>query len=267
MTTWIYNDFFWALVLTSSDSKRPITSGLGRLTGEFVWKLSLRDCDGWAANAKTLQQVLVRRYLLLVARRIEDAAKTVVRALPIYGHYVNDTDCSDDLMRKHLCQIDEHVVAKQAAALYSLVAEFNRTEQQLRVGDNTAAQLQLAEATRAYEQAKSACGVISGAKALEAAAADVAGDLLKRQLALPRAVRAPGGARAGARGCCRRRRAQKAGQGRQDGAQSGGGDADAGGRRLGVAQGSKSLRRCKAAEAPQSLPVTQPAAWGAEGGT
>jgi multiple sugar transport system permease protein len=31
MTTWIYNEFFWALVLMSDDSKRPITSALRRL--------------------------------------------------------------------------------------------------------------------------------------------------------------------------------------------------------------------------------------------
>ena len=41
MTTWIYNDFFWALVLMSNDSKRPITSALGRLQGEFVTDYNL----------------------------------------------------------------------------------------------------------------------------------------------------------------------------------------------------------------------------------
>lgn len=41
MTTWIYNDFFWALILVSQDSKRPITSGLRRLNGEFVTDFNL----------------------------------------------------------------------------------------------------------------------------------------------------------------------------------------------------------------------------------
>ncbi|HEX6446130.1 MAG TPA: carbohydrate ABC transporter permease [Streptosporangiales bacterium] len=33
--TWIYNDFLWALVLMSSGDKRPITSALNNLRGEF----------------------------------------------------------------------------------------------------------------------------------------------------------------------------------------------------------------------------------------
>jgi multiple sugar transport system permease protein len=33
--TWIYNDFFWALVLMKSGSKMPITSALNNLQGEF----------------------------------------------------------------------------------------------------------------------------------------------------------------------------------------------------------------------------------------
>ena len=33
--TWIYNDFFWALVLMSTGDKRPITSALNNLQGEF----------------------------------------------------------------------------------------------------------------------------------------------------------------------------------------------------------------------------------------
>jgi multiple sugar transport system permease protein len=36
LTTWIYNDFFWATVLMSSGSKRPITSALNDLQGQFV---------------------------------------------------------------------------------------------------------------------------------------------------------------------------------------------------------------------------------------
>jgi multiple sugar transport system permease protein len=36
LTTWIYNDFFWATVLMSTGSDRPITSALNNLQGEFV---------------------------------------------------------------------------------------------------------------------------------------------------------------------------------------------------------------------------------------
>lgn len=36
LTTWIYNDFFWATVLMSTGSKRPVTSALANLQGQFV---------------------------------------------------------------------------------------------------------------------------------------------------------------------------------------------------------------------------------------
>lgn len=61
MTTWIYNDFFWALVLTSSDSKRPITSGLGRLTGEFVTDYNLLAAGAMIAALPTLIVFFVLR--------------------------------------------------------------------------------------------------------------------------------------------------------------------------------------------------------------
>ena len=35
MTTWIYNDFFWSIVLLKSGNKRPITAALSNLQGEF----------------------------------------------------------------------------------------------------------------------------------------------------------------------------------------------------------------------------------------
>jgi multiple sugar transport system permease protein len=34
--TWIYNDFFWALMLFKSGGKRPITAALNNLSGEFL---------------------------------------------------------------------------------------------------------------------------------------------------------------------------------------------------------------------------------------
>ena len=36
VTTWIYNDFFWAITLISTGNKRPITSALANLQGQFV---------------------------------------------------------------------------------------------------------------------------------------------------------------------------------------------------------------------------------------
>jgi multiple sugar transport system permease protein len=36
LTTWVYNDFFWAITLISTGDKRPITSALANLQGQFV---------------------------------------------------------------------------------------------------------------------------------------------------------------------------------------------------------------------------------------
>ena len=36
LTTWIYNDFFWAIALVSSGDRLPITSALNSLKGEFI---------------------------------------------------------------------------------------------------------------------------------------------------------------------------------------------------------------------------------------
>jgi multiple sugar transport system permease protein len=54
MTTWIYNEFFWAIVMIKSDSKRPITSALGRLQGEFVTDLNLLAAGAIMAALPTL---------------------------------------------------------------------------------------------------------------------------------------------------------------------------------------------------------------------
>ena len=61
MTTWIYNDFFWALVLMSTDRKRPITSALGRLTGEFVTDYNLLAAGAIIAALPTLIVFFVLR--------------------------------------------------------------------------------------------------------------------------------------------------------------------------------------------------------------
>jgi multiple sugar transport system permease protein len=61
MTTWIYNDFFWALVLMATDRKRPITSALGRLQGEFVTDYNLLAAGAMIALLPTLIVFLVLR--------------------------------------------------------------------------------------------------------------------------------------------------------------------------------------------------------------
>lgn len=61
MTTWIYNDFFWALVLMATDNKRPITSALGRLQGEFVTDYNLLAAGAMIAAIPTLIVFFVLR--------------------------------------------------------------------------------------------------------------------------------------------------------------------------------------------------------------
>lgn len=61
MTTWIYNDFFWALVLMSTDKKRPITSALGRLQGEFTTDYNLLAAGAMIAVIPTLVVFFVMR--------------------------------------------------------------------------------------------------------------------------------------------------------------------------------------------------------------
>jgi multiple sugar transport system permease protein len=61
MTTWIYNEFFWALVLMSQDSKRPITSALRRLQGEFVTDFNLLAAGAIIAASPTVILFFVLR--------------------------------------------------------------------------------------------------------------------------------------------------------------------------------------------------------------
>jgi multiple sugar transport system permease protein len=61
MTTWIYNDFFWALVLMATDRKRPITSALGRLTGEWSTDYNLLAAGAMIAAIPTLVVFFVLR--------------------------------------------------------------------------------------------------------------------------------------------------------------------------------------------------------------
>jgi multiple sugar transport system permease protein len=54
MTTWIYNDFLWALVLMSTGSKRPITAALNNLKGEYFTDLNLLAAGAMMAAIPTL---------------------------------------------------------------------------------------------------------------------------------------------------------------------------------------------------------------------
>jgi multiple sugar transport system permease protein len=54
LTTWIYNDFFWAVVLISSGDKRPVTSALANLQGQFVTNQNLIAAAALMAAVPTL---------------------------------------------------------------------------------------------------------------------------------------------------------------------------------------------------------------------
>jgi multiple sugar transport system permease protein len=54
LTTWIYNDFFWAITLISTGNKRPITSALANLQGQFVANNNLVAAAALMAAVPTL---------------------------------------------------------------------------------------------------------------------------------------------------------------------------------------------------------------------
>lgn len=54
LTTWIYNDFFWAITLISTGNERPITSALANLTGQFVSDQNLIAAAALMAAVPTL---------------------------------------------------------------------------------------------------------------------------------------------------------------------------------------------------------------------
>ena len=54
LTTWIYNDFFWAITLISTGNERPITSALANLQGEFVSNQNLIAAAAMLAAVPTL---------------------------------------------------------------------------------------------------------------------------------------------------------------------------------------------------------------------
>jgi multiple sugar transport system permease protein len=57
--TWIYNDFFWALVLMQSGDKRPITSAIGSLGGLYFTDNNLIAAGALLAAIPTLLVFLV----------------------------------------------------------------------------------------------------------------------------------------------------------------------------------------------------------------
>ena len=61
MTTWIYNEFFWALILMSDDAKRPITSALRRLQGQYVTDFNLLAAGAIIAAAPTVIMFFILR--------------------------------------------------------------------------------------------------------------------------------------------------------------------------------------------------------------
>lgn len=60
LTTWVYNDFFWAITLISTGDKRPVTSALANLQGQFV---SNQNLIAAAALIAAIPTVLI--YILL----------------------------------------------------------------------------------------------------------------------------------------------------------------------------------------------------------
>jgi multiple sugar transport system permease protein len=54
LTTWIYNDFFWAITLISHGNKRPITSALANLQGQFVTNQNMIAAAALMAAIPTL---------------------------------------------------------------------------------------------------------------------------------------------------------------------------------------------------------------------
>jgi len=54
LTTWIYNDFFWAITLISTGGKRPITSALQNLQGQFISNQNLIAAAAMLAAVPTL---------------------------------------------------------------------------------------------------------------------------------------------------------------------------------------------------------------------
>jgi multiple sugar transport system permease protein len=59
LTTWIYNDFFWALALISNGSKYPITTALNDLKGNYAVNNNLLSAGALIIAVPTLVVYLV----------------------------------------------------------------------------------------------------------------------------------------------------------------------------------------------------------------
>lgn len=59
LTTWVYNDFFWAITLIQTGDKRPITAALANLQGQFVANQNLIAAAALIAAIPTLVVYLV----------------------------------------------------------------------------------------------------------------------------------------------------------------------------------------------------------------
>jgi multiple sugar transport system permease protein len=65
LTTWIYNDFFWAITLMSTGNRRPITSALANLQGQFVSNQNMIAAAALMAAVPTLiVYVLLQRQFI-----------------------------------------------------------------------------------------------------------------------------------------------------------------------------------------------------------
>ncbi len=65
LTTWIYNDFFWAITLISTGNKRPITSALANLQGQFVSNQNMISAAALMAAVPTVVvYVLLQRQFI-----------------------------------------------------------------------------------------------------------------------------------------------------------------------------------------------------------
>ena len=61
LTTWIYNEFFWAVVLMTSGDKYPVTSSLQNLKGEFFTDNNLVSAGSVMVALPTLLVFLLQR--------------------------------------------------------------------------------------------------------------------------------------------------------------------------------------------------------------
>ena len=63
--TWIYNDFFWALMLFKSGDKRPITAALNNLSGQFFTDPTIvAAASVMAAVPTVVVYLLLQRYFV-----------------------------------------------------------------------------------------------------------------------------------------------------------------------------------------------------------